>query len=307
VGGHNLWTQHYLDVNPVHDLSMKVRGGAAASAQRFANELWDWTCNNVTALTKLTWSVTVSRLADGRVTTACPARFDLAPPAGAATGSVIAVGRLGTGIVKDGNQADDAQLAMIDAAKSTVRMSLQDIGPVKAPYLGIPLGSWPDALLTSLGSALNRGVDVYLVLSNDGSRAGGLTATEAPYSNGWTVADVARTLRDHMGKRAGFPRGAALDALVCKRLHAAPFRYSADDTWTDGVPFASHSKTLAIDEQAFYIGSQNLYPAGLQELGYIVDDSVATRAYLTGYWANVWRFSGARAVTGPEAARCALQ
>ena len=40
VGGHNFWSEDYLIDNPVHDLSMRVRGPAAASASRFADRLW---------------------------------------------------------------------------------------------------------------------------------------------------------------------------------------------------------------------------------------------------------------------------
>jgi phosphatidylserine/phosphatidylglycerophosphate/cardiolipin synthase-like enzyme len=285
---------------------MRVRGSAAGDAHRFANELWEYTCANVTPLTFFTWSVSIHRWSGGEVTTGCPARYDLDVPEGPSSSSVITVGRLGAGIERDGNQADAAQLAMIDAARSTVRMSLQDVGPVKVPYLGIPLDAWPDALLESLGSALARGVDVYAVLSNVGAVAGGLAPSTATYANGWSPSDVARKLRDHMAARPGFPRGSDLDALVCRKLHVAPFRFSNDETWPDGTPFASHAKTLLVDEQAFYVGSQNLYPAGLQELGYIVDDSEAARAYLATYWSKVWEYSSARAATGPEAERCAL-
>ena len=42
VGGHNLWTEDYLLDDPVHDLSMQVRGPAAASASRFADRLWQY-------------------------------------------------------------------------------------------------------------------------------------------------------------------------------------------------------------------------------------------------------------------------
>jgi len=34
-------------------------------------------------------------------------------------------------------------------------------------------------------------------------------------------------------------------------------------------------RVVIADDQAFYIGSQNLYPANLAELGYIVDDATA--------------------------------
>merc|ERR1719478_613296 len=39
-GGHNLWSEHYLMFNPVHDLSMVAEGPVAMDAHRFADELW---------------------------------------------------------------------------------------------------------------------------------------------------------------------------------------------------------------------------------------------------------------------------
>jgi len=47
VGGHNFWSEDYLIDNPVHDLSMLVRGPAAASASRFADRLWQFVCANL--------------------------------------------------------------------------------------------------------------------------------------------------------------------------------------------------------------------------------------------------------------------
>jgi phosphatidylserine/phosphatidylglycerophosphate/cardiolipin synthase-like enzyme len=307
VGGHNLWSKHYLEIDPVHDISMRVRGTAAADAQRFANEMWKYTCNNMTWSTWLTYSVWSTRFTRGSFSTGkkdgCPAAFDLTPPAGPSSGTIISVGRLGKGIELDanqahGNQADVALRALIRSAKRTLRISQQDIGPVKAPVIGIPLNGWPDAEIAELGNALGRGVEVFVVVSNPDSAAGGLSPIEAQYWNGWSLLDIARRIRDYMERTPGLPKGAALRELLCAKLHVARLRYGSDATWPSGVPFANHDKTLAVDEQAFYMGSHNLYPAGLQEFGYIVDDSRATRTYLSAAWSNIWQFSQTTAITG---------
>ena len=47
VGGHNLWAQDYLMNEPVSDLSMHVKGPAAASAVRFIDRLWEYVCTNL--------------------------------------------------------------------------------------------------------------------------------------------------------------------------------------------------------------------------------------------------------------------
>lgn len=308
VGGHNMWSQHYLSMNPVHDLSMRVHGTAARDAHRFANELWGYACADHSWSRELRRSIHISRVLYGRDDDDCPRPYSFNLPEGESSGTVISVGRLGEGIVKKGNQADDALLAMIDAAQSSVRMSLQDIGPIKVPLVGIPLSEWPEDVLDAIGRALARGVDVYIVISSRDAVAGGLNAFEAPYTNGWSPIDIARKLRKEMSGERYAPRGRALDELLCKRLHVAPFRYSDDATWPDGVPVGNHAKTLIVDDQAFYIGSHNLYsaPASLQEFGYIVDDSVAARSYLDNYWNRIWEFSRRAAVSGSESPRCEL-
>lgn len=306
VGGHNMWTKHYLSIDPVHDTSIHLRGSAAGDAHRFANILWDYTCHNMTWVTWLTWSVWANEWKQGNISSNCPAPYALPAAEGAPTGTVISVGRLGTGIQTDGNQSDAAFTALIHAARSAVRMSLQDVGPVQIPLLGIPTGSWPDAQIDALADALRRNVDVYIVLSNLHSSTGGLSASEAQYANGWTLEQVGGHIKDYMASHDGYPRGDALTALVCSKLHIAPFRYGKDATWPDGVPFANHDKTIIVDEQAFYIGSQNFYPAGLQEFGFIVDDSRATAQYLARHWTNVWGNASPLAISGAGATSCRL-
>jgi len=306
VGGHNLWTEHYQGKDPVADLSMRVEGSAAVDAHKFANVLWDYTCNNMSWLTWMTWSVWANQLENGSITSHCPARFDLPVVAGAPGATVISVGRLGTGIQSNGNQADAARIAMIASAKTTIRMSQQDIGPATAPFFGIPVGSWPDAEIGAMADAMTRGVQVYLVLSDKGAVAGGLSATYASYSNGWSLTDVGRRIQSYMQARSKYPHDAALRALLCDKLHLAQLRYGADTQWPDGSLFANHAKAISVDEQAFYIGSQNVYPAGLQEFGYIVDDSTATARYHAGYWNDVWKYSSVTAISGNGLATCGL-
>jgi hypothetical protein len=287
---------------------MEVHGSAAADAHRFANILWNYTCSNMTWVTWTTWSVWANQFENGSITSHCPAPYNLATSEGPSTGTIISVGRLGTGIQNDGNQADAARLALIRAAKTTIRIAQQDIGPVTVPNTSIPTGSWPDDVIGELGNAMVRGVDVYIVVSDLNAGAGGLGPSVAQYSNGWSPTDVAKHFQTYMGSNAGYPTGAALTALLCSKLHLAPIRYSVQSaTWPSGNTFAQHSKTIEVDAQGFYIGSQNIYPAGLQEYGYIVDDSRATAQWLTGYWANVWGQSQIGAVTGTEATTCALQ
>ena len=297
VGGMNLWTQHYLDKDPVHDVSMRLSGPAATETHRYANQLWNFTCNS--------WSFggTTSVTSFPGATSRCPATFSGVSSPAVGTARVITVGRLGR--VGD-NASDDAQMAMIAAAKRTIYLTQQDLGPVKEA--GIAISSWPQPLLDGLSRALARGVDVYLVLSNANSTAGGLGSASGGYSNGYTPEDTAQHIADYAeGHASYFATGTDVRALLCAHLHVAPLRPSSDDSWPDATPFAQHGKTIAVDELAFYVGSHNLYPANLAEYGFIVDDSAATATFVSTYWNQAWSNSRRVAVTGSDAPRCSLR
>jgi phosphatidylserine/phosphatidylglycerophosphate/cardiolipin synthase-like enzyme len=290
VGGHNLWTKHYLDNEPVHDLSMEVRGAAARHAHRFADVQWRWTCANRSWLTRWTGSVNAFTWTRGAVSDRCPG--DIALPAAQSSGgdvAVISAGRLAwVDKENDANPDDLALVAMMEAAESSIRISQQDIGPVEVPVLGLPLSGWDENVLDALGAAIARGVDVHIVVSSPEASVGGLGPSQAPYANGWTLDEVAAKITDYVAAQPGAPTGAALDALVCEHLAVAPLRFSADNTWSAGGAPGNHAKLVLVDDVAFHIGSQNLYPAGLTEYSLIVDDANAAATLAATYWQPLW-------------------
>jgi hypothetical protein len=110
-------------------------------------------------------------------------------------------------------------------------------------------------------------------------------------------------IRTMLGKRTGL-EGTALDALVCRRLHLAPLRLGSEDAWPSGKPLGVHAKFWMVDERAFYIGSENLYPTELQEFGYIVENRLAVQTALRDYWNKVWEWSRRAAISGSDAPVC---
>lgn len=293
VGGHNLWTKHYLDGEPVHDLSVKAGGSIARHAHRYADLQWRWTCANRTWITRLTGSVHAYTWSRGTTTDRCPG--DIVLPAAQSGGgdvAVIGVGRLAwVDKEDDANPADLALVAMLEAAESSIRISQQDLGPVQVPVLGLPLSGWDEEVLDALGAAIVRGVDVHIVVSSPEASVGGLGPSQAPYANGWTLDEVAAEIVEHAAAQPGAPQGAALDALACRHLGVAPLRFSADDRWSGGGAPGNHAKLVLVDDVAFHIGSQNLYPAGLTEYGFIVDDAAAATALDASYWQPLWASS----------------
>ena len=292
AGGHNMHTADYQLADPVSDLSMKLTGPAAASAHKYSNQIWDLACarGNLHGFGLVTFPPKLP----------CPKHYEPSPAAGDGDATVIAVGRLGA---RDDNPSDDALLAMIDAAKTTVVMSQEDILGGRIPKTNISVAAAPVALIEHLGAAIGRGADVYLVTSNVD---GGLFTTS--YSHGWSQAETAQKMGEIMKKKPElFPAGTDIVSLLCEKLHVAGLRLADADRWASGKVFSNHSKFLMVDEKAFYIGSQNLYVSDLAEFGYIVDSAKDAKVAQDTFWAPLWKYSQRSAASGSEAKTCALR
>jgi phosphatidylserine/phosphatidylglycerophosphate/cardiolipin synthase-like enzyme len=298
TGGHNMWTDHYLTDAPIHDLSMRVTGTVADDAHYFLNELWDTTCENY-YFTGMT-----SRAVYPSWRSSCPARWDGALADSSKEGArVISVARLGAlGL----DPADKAMLAMIRSAQTSLKLSLQDIGPIQLGA-GLALSGWPEEVLEELARAVARGVDIYLVLSSPGSIPGGLNGASANYGNGWTPQDVTEKAMEWLQARPDLiPAGKNARDLFCEHFHSAYLRFSDDAAWAGGENIGNHSKFFIVDDIAFYLGSQNLYPSNLAEHGLIVDDVNLTSQIINKYWSPLWANGGPTSVSGYEVSGCGL-
>lgn len=285
IGGMNLWEDHYLDAEPVHDVSLRVKGAVAASAQRFVNELWAIPC------------AAVSNDIRGLSGDGCPTAFS-GGGSGDAGGNVpmLAVGRLGKAFH---NPSDTALVTMMDAAVRSIKIAQQDIGSVKV-LLG---GTLPDDYLDAFTRAARRNVDVTILVSNEHSYGGHGRTQADSYSNGWSTKD----LWDGLVRRANelWPDtedGLTIEQRLCRHVKFATIRSSDASTWASGAPLANHSKVVIVDDGAYYVGSQNLYEANLGEFGVIVDDRNATRTFLDQYYSPLLNYS-IRTAYAPPACR----
>ena len=305
VGGHNMWSADYLFDDPVHDLSMRVHGPAAASAARYADRLWDHVCTNLDRKP----SVNVATYASGTILSGClPAAA--APLRTRPTGDVpiLAVARLGAGITKEfANQSELARDLMLGAARAEIRIVQQDLGFA----LGRPDTLFPDSTIDRLVDFLRRrDGDIYIVLSNQGA----VGRSGSTYSNDVSLQTLAHHLREQVQRRfeARDPTWRyqirtspdPVNALLCERLHLAPLRFGPDDRWPDRQPIATHTKFWMVDSRVFYIGSDNMYPVNLQEFGYIVDDRKAAQELIDAYWTPLWQWSSRAAVSGRGVKNC---
>ena len=239
----------------------------------------------------------------------CPVAPAPISPSRAAGGvPILAVGRLGAGITKDfANQSELARDLMLGAAQHSIRIVQQDLGF----SFGRADTLFPDSTIDRLVDFLRRrDGHIYIVLSNLGA-AGNSGST---YSNGVTLEALARHLRDAVQRRVEakdplsryeIRRGPdPVNALLCERVHLAPFRFGPDATWPSGKTISNHSKLWMVDDRVFYIGSDNMYPVNLQEFGYIVDDKKAAADILDAYWKPLWQWSQRAVVSGEGVEKC---
>jgi phosphatidylserine/phosphatidylglycerophosphate/cardiolipin synthase-like enzyme len=295
VGGHNMWSKDYLIDHPVHDLSIQVRGPAAADAAHFLDALWDFVCGPADKA----GSNIVVNLPAGAAAIGTGCLPSHAAPHAVPAGSVpiLAVGRLGSGITQAfANQGDLARDLLLGAARRSIRIVNQDI----AFTLGRVDPLYPESTLERLADfLLNDRGDLHIVLSSPDS----VGDSGSSYGNGVSLETVGRKLRQVARDRSSMP-DAALDALLCRRLHLALFRFGPDASWPDRKHFANHAKFWMVDERLFYVGSDNLYPVDLQEFGYIVDSRAAAARLLHDYWTPLWTWSRQSAISGDDAPRC---
>jgi len=304
VGGHNMWSADYLFDDPVSDLSLRVHGPAAASAARYADRLWDYVCANLDRKP----SVNVATYVPGTVLSGCLPTPTASPARPTGELPVLAVARLGAGITKEfANQSELARDLMLGAAQSDIRIVQQDLGFA----LGRSDTLFPDSTIDRLVDFLRqRDGDIYIVLSNQGA----VGKSGFAYSNDVSLQTLAHHLREEVQRRfeARDPHWRyqirtgpdPVNALLCERLHLAPFRFGPDKRWPDGEPFAIHAKFWMVDGRVFYIGSDNMYPVNLQEFGYIVDDRKAAQELIDAYWTPVWQWSSRAAVSGRGVKNC---
>jgi phosphatidylserine/phosphatidylglycerophosphate/cardiolipin synthase-like enzyme len=303
VGGHNLWSEDYLLDEPVADLSVRVRGPAAASAARFVDRLWDYVCANLERKKSIALASST-----GGCLIPPPLQAPLRTAQGRGNVPVLAVGRMGSGITTDfANQSELARDLMFASARREIRIVQQDLGF----GLGRADTLFPDSAIDRLVDFLRQGRgDIYIVLSNLGSKG----KSGSTYSNDVTLTTLARHLRREVQRRFEtrdplsrweVRRGPdPVNAMLCEHLHLAPYRFGPDATWPGGIPLANHAKFWMVDGRIFYVGSDNMYPVNLQEFGYIVDDPKAAQEMADAYWTPLWQWSSKAAVSGAGVENC---
>jgi len=190
---------------------------------------------------------------------------------------------------------------MFDAAKTIIRMSLQDIGPPTIPdptgntTFPVPGCVWPHEYIQAWARAIyERQVDVEIVLSNPKSIPGDLSMMDACYGNGWTTIDVASEIIKAIEKLADDQEKQLSDdeirKIISENLRVTYIKQSkfGAGLWKDGQCQGNHAKFFIIDDRTYYMGSQNLYECDLAEWGVVIDDEGETQRVMEEYWNKLW-------------------
>ncbi|MEW2415498.1 phospholipase D-like domain-containing protein [Streptomyces sp. NPDC046866] len=329
TGGINGWKDDYLETaHPVADVDLALRGPAAASAGKYLDELWSWTCQNKGNIASVWFA---SSNGAGCMPSMAKDSAAAAPPASAAgAGGVqaIAVGGLGVGIKRNDpasafrptltgapdtkcvvglhdntnadrdydtvNPEESALRTLISSATSHIEISQQDMNATCPP-----LPRYDIRVYDALAAKLAGGVKVRIVVSDPANRG---AVGSGGYSQIKSLSEISDTLRDRLALLTG-DQGAA-KAAMCSNLQLATFRSSQSPTWADGRPYAQHHKVVSVDDSAFYIGSKNLYPAWLQDFGYVVEDPAAAVQLKDRLLAPQWQYSRATATVDHERGLC---
>lgn len=313
IGGHNLWAGDYLQLtNPIDDVSLHHQGPVVAESHDFVDNEWGFICKN------LGWTgrLNVSYAATAAVSS-CPAAHPPLP-AVPAPGSVemLSIGRLGMGIADkavDGgplptdlvsywdaaavacspitndytnrgapyersNPGEPALRALISSAQESVTITQQDM--IGMCYTQV-VPRWDVRVFDALADRIANGVTVNIVISTPGTPG---------YTNDGTLADISGYLLSRVQAKVG--DAAKAKQLFCAQVGVAPLRFNDSmDTWPNGSPIGNHTKVVAVDRAAFYVGSQNLYPAWLQEYGVITEDAAAAATFYEDLLDPMWQHS----------------
>lgn len=320
TGGINNWKGDYLDTaHPVTDVDLALNGPAAASAGAYLDTLWDWTCRN-SGVFSAAW------FASSKGAGCTPDLEKRLNPSAAqvpAAGNVpvIAIGGLGVGIrdsdpasayrpepttgaddVKCGpiglsdrtngdrayetvNPEENALRALVASATSRIDISQQDVTGTCPP-----MPRYDVRLFDALAGKLADGVKVRIVVSDPGNRG---AVGSGGYSQIKSLNEISDTLAARLTARLGDQAQAR--TAMCQNLQLASFRAASAPTWADGHPYALHHKLVSVDGSAFFIGSKNLYPAWLQDFGYVVENRTAAAQLDTQLLAPQWQYSQAAA------------
>lgn len=291
TGGHNPWDIDYLRDAPIFDLSMEGRGPLGLGTSRFVDKLWEKASDRSSYSYASSSPTTIDPFgieSQGRT-----AHIVHKPMTNTSVGQskVIGMGRLGFNYFQtntSANPSDDGLRFLIDSAKTSLYIAQQDYfsGLATPEFLDFLPTRSPSWAINSLVDAIKRGVKISFVKSDQpGLKGYGIIPAEQTYSNLLKTFEAkirASDIKDLNGR--------TVRQYLCDQTEFLPWRFHAGEkNWPadrngNALRIGAHPKLIIVDEASFAIGSQNLYPANLQEFTLVVNDANVTQSLLDRYW-----------------------
>jgi phosphatidylserine/phosphatidylglycerophosphate/cardiolipin synthase-like enzyme len=197
------------------------------------------------------------------------------------------------------NPGETGLRELIASAKFDVFLSQQDLKGCQFPTIA---PTFDRRLLDVIVDRLRAGVRVRIMTSTPGAK---LTFTES-YSNASSLTDTTSAIYNRAWAKLGGKPGDADKArqLLKDNLRVGSLRFSPGvATWPNGGSYnliANHAKVVEVDRRAFYVGSQNLYPAWLAEYGMLVDDPTVADQFNAMYADPLWKASCVTTISSPD-------
>jgi phosphatidylserine/phosphatidylglycerophosphate/cardiolipin synthase-like enzyme len=335
VGGHNLWSSQYLGATPVHDVSGLFEGSVVRAVHRFCDQLWINHGTNNPFLIPGAWMRKPKQ--DWQRFQGKISRSEIASPESKERDTrMLALGRLGDGIVKEftvaTNASVSARIMALCRARKNIRISQQTL---YCSIVGLP--GFDFYTLLAIIKAVQVGVKVEIVITNDVPKYkdGGYGSFEQQVADSLAALQIADRLglsyegkvslksREDLAAWAVaslkppasklplgvFPlpteaRSAEPLAQLNRNLKLARLYYAPGlNQWkvASGMKnAANHAKVYIIDDTHFYVGSDNMYLSGSakghQEYGYLIEGQTETKDFLENYWKKLWKNSGSHRV-----------
>lgn len=301
TGGHNLWDASYLGSDPISDVDVEIHGSAAQDAQNFAHFLWNKTCH-IARNTYHSGNYGYS-FSKGKIKEACkPIKIVHLSDELSSDGNqpILSVARMGAYWYHEprsfANQSEIARIAAFKHAQKTIRISQQDIAG-KFMFSMWPNTKYNDTMGT-LAKFLTKNGQIYIIISDAGAQG----EDGISYSYNVPLRAIAKrffkkTVHEYRKEKRKKTKQDIADQL-CRNLHIAHIVtvpvvpvIGTETRWGDNSPFGNHAKVWIIDDKAFYVGSHNMYPANLQEFGYIIFGENITNDFINQYWNKIWALS----------------
>lgn len=298
-------------VDRLYDLSMEVEGDAARAAGVYFDKLWRRTIDPIfphlsnDCKTSWKWWVIINGIPVPH--NDCP--LDALPTYVVPDYTVndqhniFSLGRGHTewDAVNDLDfTADEALFAAFDEAEETIYISQHKLTLFKGQYnpvTGAYYDSFSDEFKKRLIDAILRGVRIKVALSEPW---GAGTSDDVKFVYNAFIEELFDEAKEEYGWGTGTQQLQVYQALC--RFEVGPYSLPRYD-WNYPILYHTHNKFIMVDERAFYVGSQNLYPSGikatlieldpgvlpdLNEYGFFVDDVALANQMLAQYWQPIW-------------------